>query len=197
MGAQYLEKILQRDHNLCGQKPTRLPPSQQERVDKANKCYAATAIVVRHLIALGVSVSIENPKNSFFWFCTPIKELLEDFGHLHFSYFDHCMHGGKRDKRTAWWSWNPRRPSNDLFSSLWRPYKDAKGQTIFPTAEEAAYPQLLCDRIASILKSEAESFGFVFFDDLHGQLKEVNNAAAKQLSTTQPRGQKLRPLVSE
>ena len=186
-----------------------LPPNQQERVDKANKCYAATAILVRHLIALGVSVSIENPKNSFFWLCTPIKGLLEDFGHLHFSYFDHCMHGGKRDKRTAWWSWNPRRPSDDLFSSLqldcnkshahapWRPYKDAKGQTIFPTAEEAAYPQLLCDRIASILKSEAESFGFVFFDDLHGQLKEVNNAAARQLFTTQPRGQKLRPLVSE
>ena len=186
-----------------------LPPNQQERVDKANKCYAATAILVRHLIALGVSVSIENPKNSFFWLCTPIKGLLEDFGHLHFSYFDHCMHGGKRDKRTAWWSWNSRRPSNDLFSSLqldcnkshahapWKAYKDAKGQTIFPTAEEAAYPQLLCDRIASILKSEAESFGFVFFDDLHGQLKEVNNAAAKQLFTTQPRGQKLRPLVSE
>jgi len=186
-----------------------LPASQQERVDKANRCYEATAILVRHLINLGVSVSVENPRNSFFWLCTPIKRLLDDFNHLHFSYFDHCMHGGKRDKRTAWWSWNPRRPSYDLFSSLqldcnkahahapWRPYKDAKGQTIFPTAEEAAYPYLLCDRIASILKTEAEQFGFIFFDDLHGQLKEVNNAAARQLFTTQPRGHKLRPLVSE
>ena len=186
-----------------------LSSSQHERVDKANSCYEATAILVRHLINLGVSVSIENPKNSFFWLCTPIQRLLEDFKHLHFSYFDHCMHGGKRDKRTAWWSWNPRRPSDDLFSSLqlvcnkahghapWRPYKDAKGQTVFPTAEEAAYPYLLCERIASILKSEAELCGFVFIDDLHAQLNEFGNAAARQLFTSQPRGHKLRPLVSE
>eukprot|EP00435_Cladocopium_sp_Y103_P039415 s2955_g10.t1 len=44
---------------------------------------------------------------------------------------------------------------------------------------------------------EAESAGFSFFGDLHGQLQHVPNAAARQLLTAQPRGQRLRPLVSE
>eukprot|EP00435_Cladocopium_sp_Y103_P062782 s463_g24.t1 len=211
-GAPFLARILQRGHSHSLRAETypdgllHLPPHELERVEKANKWHAATAILIRHL---NVSVSVENPQNSFFWLCTPIKLLLQEFGHKHFTSFDHCMHGGKRDKRTAWWSWNPRCPNHDLFSSLqldcnkkhahapWRPYKDATGRTIFPTAEEAAYPTLLCERVASILKAEAESAGFIFFDDLHAQLQDVPNAATRQLFTTQPRGQRLRPLVSE
>eukprot|EP00435_Cladocopium_sp_Y103_P012737 s4229_g3.t1 len=186
-----------------------LRPGERDRVNKANKCYAATAFLVRHLISLNISVSIENPKNSFFWLCSPIRSLLETYAHRHFSYFDHCMHGGKRDKSTAWWSWNPRNPDHDFFESLqlncnkqhthapWRPYKDSAGQTIFPTAEEAAYPHLLCERVASILKLAAEHIGFVFPSDLQEQLNQVPHAAARQLFTAQPRGGRLRPLVSE
>ena len=181
----------------------------QERVDKANSSYSATVHLILKLIAHGISVSIENPKNSFFWKHSDAAKLLESFGARHFSVFHHCMHGGKRDKQTAWWSWNPRDAEKDLFRSLalqcdgthkhepWRPYKDAHGQTVFPTKEEAAYPQLLCDRIACILKDEALRRGFAFSEDLQQQIMEVPNVASRQLFTTQPKGQKLRPLVSE
>ena len=126
-----------------------------------------------------------------------------------FQFFTTLCHGGKRDKQTAWWSWNPRDAEQDMFQSLalqcdgnhkhepWRPYKDAHGRTVFPTSEEAAYPQLLCDRVACILKDEALRCGFVFSEDLRQQILEVPNVASRQLFTTQPKGQKLRPLVSE
>ena len=181
----------------------------QERVDKANSSYSATVRLIKKLIGHGISVSIENPKNSFFWKYSDVARLLESFGTQHFSIFHHCMHGGKRDKQTAWWSWNPRDAEQDMFQSLalqcdgnhkhepWRPYKDAHGRTVFPTSEEAAYPQLLCDRVACILKDEALRCGFVFSEDLHQQILEVPNVASRQLFTTQPKGQKLRPLVSE
>ena len=67
------------------------------------------------------------------------------------------MHGGTRDKRTRWWC------SDHLFDSLailcskdhphasWRPRISSTGETAFPTHDEAAYPDLLCDRIASWL----------------------------------------------
>ena len=181
----------------------------QELVDKANSSYSATVRLIKKLIGHGISVSIENPKNSFFWKYSDVARLLESFGTQHFSIFHHCMHGGKRDKQTAWWSWNPRDAEQDMFQSLalqcdgnhkhepWRPYKDAHGRTVFPTSEEAAYPQLLCDRVACILKDEALRCGFVFSEDLHQQILEVPNVASRQLFTTQPKGQKLRPLVSE
>ncbi len=49
------------------------------------------------------------------------------------------MHGGDRDKGTAWWSDDPQSPNVDLFASLalvcygshthasWRPYKSGNG----------------------------------------------------------------------
>ena len=51
-----------------------LPARQQERVAKANRCYEATAILVRHLINLGVSVSVENPRNSFSGFALQSRD---------------------------------------------------------------------------------------------------------------------------
>lgn len=119
-------------------------------------------------------MSIKNIKNSFFWWVSEVAELLESLQPRHMTVFHPCMHGGNRDKQTAWWSWNPRDASNDLFASLglecdkqhqhkpWRPYKNPNGTLVFPTKEEAAYPKLLCDRIACILKADALKHGFVF-----------------------------------
>ena len=124
-----------------------------EKVSKANSSYRATVFLVRKLIEYNISVSIENPKNSFFWKFSDVARLLESVSACHFTVFHHCMHGGKRDKQTAWWSWNPRDEESDMFRSLalqcdgqhqhepWRPYKDDQGRTGFPTSEEAAYPQ--------------------------------------------------------
>ena len=84
------------------------------------------------------------------------------------------MHGGRRNKFTHWLSCNPRALEVDLFQSLhllcdqqhshasWAPYIDDSGRQIFPTASEAAYPELLCTRIACILKAEALKQVFLF-----------------------------------
>lgn len=115
------------------------------------------------------------------------------------------MHGGKRDKTTAWYSFNPRNPDEDMFASLgllcnkqhkhapWKPYRDKHGKRVFPTAEEAAYPPLLCSRIAYILQAEAVRSGFVFPDNLHKQLTHTDTHAKRQLFMSQPRGPSLGP----
>ena len=179
----------------------------QQRVHLANLTYDATAELVVLLVSLMVSVSIENPSNSLFWLYTAIRKLLEKFqGHM--TNFDSCMHGGLRDKSTGWWSFNPRSPSKNLFESLsmrcdrshqhasWKPYK-LDGVLHFPTAQEAAYPQVLCDRVAHILLEEANRCNLFVPQNLQEQLQSDLNVGKRQLFANQPRGQRLRPLVSE
>ena len=186
-----------------------LSESEHQRVSEANRSYAAMSQLIFVLVELGVSISIENPRNSLLWKTSFLKHLLGKLPTYHVCTFHHCMHGGKRDKDTAWYSFNPRDPQRDLFASLalkcnkqhqhapWKPYVDASGKRIFPTADEAAYPHLLCERVAYILRTEAKKAGFIFPTDLHQQLDHTNVSAKRQLFTTQPRGRRLRPLVSE
>ena len=178
-------------------------------MSEANRSYAAMSELIFALVELGVSISIENPRNSLLWKTSFLKHLLGKLPTYHVCTFHHCMHGGKRDKDTAWYSFNPRDPQRDLFASLalkcnkqhqhapWKPYVDASGKRIFPTADETAYPHLLCERVAYILRTEATKAGFIFPTDLHQQLDHTNVSAKRQLFTTQPRGRRLRPLVSE
>ena len=75
--------------------------------------------------------------------------------------FQVCAHGGLRDKWTCWYG------TKTVFTSLralcthdhpknaWRPYIDQHGRPVFPTKAEAAYPELLCQRIAQIVRLEA------------------------------------------
>ena len=114
-----------------------LTPNERERVSKANESYKVTVQLIRKLISLEISVSVENP--IFFWLVSDDAALLDKLQPQHSTIFHHCMHGGKRDKQTAWWSWNPRKPHCNLFSSLalecdkqhshepWQPYKDPQG----------------------------------------------------------------------
>ena len=179
----------------------------QQRVHLANLTYDATAEIVLLLVSLMVSISIENPANSLFWLYSSIRKLLQQVdGHM--TTFDSCMHGGLRDKSTGWWSFNPRCPDKNLFESLsmrcdgshkhasWKPYK-MNGVLQFPTAQEAAYPTVLCERVAHILLEEAKRCKFFVPENLQEQLQSNVNVAKRQLFANQPRGQRLRPLVSE
>ena len=125
------------------------------RVQQANALYAAVGDIVRHCVALRVRVSVENPANSLAWLCDGMDDLFRmSLGTE--CIFDHCSHGGSRDKTTLWWC------SDDTFLPLsirctkdhthepWQPvFRD--GHWRYPTAEEAAYPWLLCQRIAALL----------------------------------------------
>ena len=125
------------------------------RVQQANALYAAVGDIVRHCVALRVRVTVENPANSLAWLCDGMDDLFRMRLGTE-CIFDHCSHGGRRDKTTLWWC------SDDTFLPLsirctkdhthepWQPvFRD--GLWHYPTAEEAAYPWLLCQRVAALL----------------------------------------------
>ena len=178
-----------------------------KRVKEANDSYSATAKLIQVLVPLGVSVSIENPESSHFWRTSFMRTILTGFiGHR--CLFQHCMHGGDRNKKTLWWSHNPRDPSKDIFASLalmcdnshshkpWTPYQQDE-KRIFPTHSEAAYPVLLCSRVATILAKEAHARGLQLADCLTDQIDIDDHVGKRQLFTTQPRSTRLAPFISE
>ena len=184
-----------------------LSSTDQARVNKANAAYEATAKLIDVFIELGISVSIENPANSLFWETSWIKNMLNKHSGHHTS-FHHCMHGGTRDKLSTFWSLNPRLPNNNLLESLkllcdkshshqsWRP-KQINGKLTFPTKEEAAYPPLLCSRLASLFVQEAVQRGFVTLSNLEDQTAAEPHVGKRHLFASQTRTQKVKQPVSE
>ena len=111
--------------------------------------------------------------------------------------------GGDRDKATTWWC------SDDMFDSFnlrcnklhehkpWTPTVTSTGLH-FPTATEASYPELLCERVAFLVKDKAERLGFQRFSSLVEQSKKKTSAALQHVNMGfLPRGHKVKPLVSE
>lgn len=183
-----------------------LTSQEQARVEQANASYAGMARLIIFLTALNISVSVENPLNSLFWLTSAMRKVLNVLGAGHTTVLQHCMHGGDRDKSTKLWSYNPRSPNENLLASLglmcdkqhthksWKPYT-LNGKLCFPTKEEAAYPLLLCQRLASIFVQEATARGLTVRCDLEQQLQHDQNVGKRNLFTTQSRGNKLLPLV--
>ena len=182
-----------------------LTDAEAQRVHLANLSYFATAELAHVAIALDISISIENPANSVFWKTTPIAALVSD-ARGSMIVFHACMHGGDRDKLTAWWTLDPLRP-HTLFEELaikcdrqhkhapWTPYK-LQGKMVFPTAEEAVYPRLLCERVISELLAKAKCMGFIMAEDLQQQAELLTVPQHRPLFAGQPRGSKWKPLVS-
>ena len=117
--------------------------------------------------------------------------------------FDSCMMGGDRDKATMWCC------SDDLFESFnlrcnklhehksWTPTITSTGLH-FPTATEASYPELLCERVAHLVQDKAERLGFRKFSSLVEQSKKKTSSALQHVNMGfLPRGHKVKPLVSE
>ena len=112
------------------------------------------------------------------------------------------MHGGKRNKLTKWWS------SKDVFSDLavvcdqmhshaqWNPVQQGQN-LIFPTAEEAAYPHLLCKRVIALVLEYVKAQGAVQPETLTEQLPHAEISSHRWVLDMLPKGKKLRPLVSE
>ncbi|CAE7215287.1 unnamed protein product [Symbiodinium sp. CCMP2592] len=128
-----------------------------ERVQKANMLYRAVQIadLARQL---NIFVTVENPRNSLAWLCDGLDELFRSPHHT--VVYDACMHGGTRDKTTLLWcsaDWfQPLalRCSRDHQHASWKPRLQPHA-TSFPTADEAAYPVLLCERMAHIIAARA------------------------------------------
>ena len=110
------------------------------------------------LIGWSVSVSIEIPLNSLFWKTSWIEKLLRQVQGAHNTTLDHCMHGGARDKASRF---SRSTPNENMFASLalrcdgshtHKSWKSTvrNGVIFYPTKEEAVYPAVLCERMASI-----------------------------------------------
>ena len=170
------------------------------RTESANLVYAATAQIIRECIRHDILCSLENPENSLFWLYPDIYKLLEEYPGFPVV-FRNCMHGGKRTKRTKWWATKP------TFSSLaaqcdgshshahWTPVQRGAGVQ-FPTAEEAAYPHLLCQRVVDLLVQHAESLGATTTDSLAPHVQSVATTSHRWILDMLPRGKKFKPLVS-
>ena len=148
-----------------------LRAADQAKVDPANKLYRCAIHLLRVCMTIGCLLSIENPARSWLWalLAMLVKEtqdscLISWFANLESVYFDACAHGSTRDKRTKLLS------TPGLFTSLeasctkdhvhssWQPFRTEHG-IAFPTAAEAEYPPLLCQRMASCILQRANSMG--------------------------------------
>ena len=173
----------------------------KHRTETANITYSQTAILATMLHKWGITISIENPLRSIFWLVPDIVEMLSRFGGYE-TVFDHCCHGGLRDKSTMWWS------NSDWFLSLsqrcgkshnhakWNP-EVIDGKMVFPTHQEASYPILLCQRLAAIIKDHAFAMGAHDVTNLQQQLEETSLSGHRFILGMLPRGKKFKPLVSE
>ena len=117
---------------------------------------------------LSISPSIENPTRSWLWGVLTllvlevgIDSFTQWFSTLHKTSFHACMHGSQRNKQTSILA------PPGLFDELEAPcdgqhahlpweIKPAGRGLSFATADEAAYPVLLCSRMARLLQLQAE-----------------------------------------
>ena len=172
------------------------------KTELANQLYDSIATIVLFVHGLDVCLAIENPKNSLYWLTSFTQRFLMAVPGF-WTDFHNCCHGGTRDKLTRLWC------NKDWLSSLqifcdnshahdsWRP-RVQDGHLLFPTAQEAAYPWLLCERIANIVISKATQFGASSLDTLSQQMdSEAFTKMNRYIFGALPRSTKLRPLVPQ
>jgi ribonuclease HI len=171
------------------------------KTETANITYENMCLLARVCHGLGIAISIENPENSIFWKVPVVTALTSDIGGF-MTYFDNCCHGGSRRKGTGWWAnvdWFEQlavRCDNSHFHEKWNA-DIVDGKVCFPTHLEAAYPVLLCRRLASIARDKAISFGACETSTLEEQNEQAPSTQHRILLDMLPRGRKFRPLVSE
>ena len=114
-------------------------------------------------------------QNSLFWLVPFVLALIAEVGGYDLI-FDSCCHGGSRKKGTRFWctaDWflglAAQCPGNNVhFHKPWTPTV-VNGVVKYPTAEEAAYPELLCQRLAECFRHASVQHGVVDVQDLHQQ----------------------------
>ena len=164
-----------------------LRPNDAARVHAANQLYFLTLCVAFVAARRNFILSVENPSNAYFWLAMQVlaerfKQLGPSWFACESTHFQACEHGGLRDKWTCWYG------TKDIFQSLralcthnhpkteWRPYMDHNGKPVFPTKAEAAYPELLCQRVSQLVRLNAIERGATVDPNAYrpaGQLDEA------------------------
>ena len=204
-------KFLQR-HNIKEPMPLRddrfpdgfhwLSGSDKLRTEAANILYENTVLIAQEAIDLEIAICIENPSNSLMWKTSPFQKLFATYPFLRFVNFHNCAHGGTRDKKTCFvtnvdWFDNLELYCDKQHSHApWTPTV-LDGRVTFPTHAEAAYPEVLCNRIASMLKNALLAQGAIEVTNLATQVQHHGKSLNRVVLGALPRGKHAKPLVSE
>ena len=172
------------------------------KTELANQLYDALTEVILLAHSLDIGVVVENPANSLYWktsFAVRFLQCIDGFN----MDFHNCCHGGTRDKLTRFWAnknWlEPLslRCDGTHQHQSWRP-RIQDGRLVFPTAEEAAYPWLLCTRIVNLILAAGQQLGAFTHETLQSQMEQPHfSIMNRYILGALPRSTKLRPLVSE
>ena len=134
-----------------------LSPMDQLKVDKANLIYELVVKLIYYTHERGICLSIENPPRSHFWNFPGLAQASFDTDLVDYE-FHGCMLGGTRKRVCRWRATPGLLDGLDIYCddthehAPWQVQSTGNGWS-FSTAEEAAYPQLLCDRIYQLVSS--------------------------------------------
>ena len=174
----------------------------QKKVEQANKIYRRMALFFEECGKMNVAWSCENPARSYMWL-TKWFVKLEKMTGVQSVYYDGCMHGGSRKKRSKWLTNVPElkkleRDCDDRHThEPWGLFENSQGYAFY-TALEAEYPDVLCERAAELVKEHLVSRGLEFKDsspDAVGQPEAQQKKRAE--AGKQPRGCKFPELIPE
>ena len=173
-----------------------------KRVAAANRLYALTLCVLCILVSRGASVSVENPRNSYFWIIMQMWSKQHPWmKHIWESLKDNiseaCMYGSKLDK------WTTIKATSQLYDSIcrtcdkshthesWKPSMGPNGPK-FPTTAQSEYPIELCNEMANCLARFLLGKGTKFVDT---NLSQDTTLTSRQLR--QHGRKQLPPLLAE
>ena len=145
-----------------------LTGSDRLKVQSANVLYKFAVQLLFVCWELGIYPSIENPTRSWLWGVLVLlvaeignNDFTRWFGNFHKTTFHACMHGSQRNKQTSLLA--PAGLFDELEAECDRSHshlpweiKPMGKRLSFATADEAAYPNLLCSRMAECLRKQAE-----------------------------------------
>lgn len=183
-----------------------LTANERLRVDQANRIYQFVGVLFLQLHLAGIIWTLENPLTSYFWLFPAILTLLAQEG-VFLVKFQQCCHGGTRP---VWRQWATNlkglmvltakcdgKHMHDSFQIA----RSSAGVWAFSTAQEAAYPKLLCMRTARIIHDElVDNRNYIAMPtsiseaDLHPESKRQKRRAVVGLFV---RGNKLPQHIAE
>lgn len=152
-----------RDYEHPMGKPN-LTDFNQQKVSMANRLYRLVFSLIIYCYRNDIIFSVENPWRSWFWAVLTFLARQDSLSScriinkLHSVIFDNCCHGASRKKRSRIDATQPtylqlaadcddshtHEPYNITYKDGWK----------FDTAIEGAYPDLLCQRMASLLAAQ-------------------------------------------
>lgn len=127
-----------------------LGPTDAKRVKASNNIYRNIVKLTEIVLEAGGYVCMENPLRSYLWETKWFLRLQKKFG-LFAVNFQQCMHGGRRDKWSTfytnadWLQCLALSCDNSHSHAPWGVTFEG-GRYRFNTSEEAEYPSLLCSR---------------------------------------------------